>query len=367
MLYLKIRYQVDNTNKGHTLLKGEKMENKSQIKSSILELDGVQIPTYGFKLEEYNTTFLSTTPATKMFMNDIERLWKGYDPYPEMSSGAGYTYNEQIIEELKKKGIIQIDIEKSVYDVNILDSKKLIDKNFLSGFITEFSKNENMFKISEFFKQKFENPYVGIFWGIDKSKGLDEHLINELDWLPVPNRKMEYSANIFHYENNAYLVIWQHRNGVIRYFKDMIIGASSCFYDETEEFSTQRMSEIIEIIPNKKLMNLVLGWDFFFINRYKHFFGEHPYKNDLFDEEEINDQDRLRLFLIWLNRLQEFVDKAKELHQKGQTVVMTNDHNEMNGEYVSYNTTYTPEIRKEIIEKRDHFKLYAIANDWFVS
>ena len=342
-------------------------------------VEGIKIPIYEFNLSVDSDTdyFKSVCPPTKMYLNEIEAIWKSYDKYPEMSMGSGTNYNENVLEQLKQKGVITVDIHKRVFDNKI--NKLMEIQPLRPETIFGYKNQEDLERIRNFYSQKLANPYIGIFWGISENEHTEnDFVICELDWLPIPNRKMEFSANIFHYNDIAWLVLFHHdpETKTIRYLQELAIGNSGCFYDENEDFAPQRLLELEEILPSKKIMNVIEGWNFFFINRHKYFFGVDPYKEctlEFEDEietikfENLNNQEKIRLFLIWLNRLQEFVEKIHELHKKGQTIVMTNNHNEMNGEYVSYNTTYTPEIRQEIIQKKDQFKLYAIANDWFIN
>lgn len=345
-------------------------------------INGIKIPIYEFSLSVDTDTdyFKTVCPPTKMYLNDIESIWKHYDKYPEMSMGSGTNYNENVFDQLKAKGIISVDINKRVYDSKI--NKLMEIQPIIPEAMFSYKKPEELERIQNFYMQKLENPYIGIFWGQNTDNPENEMRIIELDWLPVPNRKMEYSINIYHYNSMSYLVLFHHDpiTKTIRYLQELPIGNTSYFFNKEEDFSAQRLLELEEILPNKKIMDLINGWNFFFVSRYKYFFGESPYKENVLDFkddfdlpnqnvkfEELTNQDKIKLFLVWLNRLHEFVSEVKILHTSGHTVVLTDTHNEMNQEYVSYNTTYTPEIRKEILSKKEKLKLYAIANDWFIS
>ena len=60
------------------------------------------------------------------------------------------------------------------------------------------------------------------------------------------------------------------------------------------------------------------------------------------------------------------IGRVLGVYQPRAQYLRCNKHNKFNGEYVSYNTTYIPEIRKEIISKKEIYNLYTIANDWFI-
>lgn len=327
-----------------------------------LELDKIydNIPTYKFKLD--NDSFWTIEVPTSMYQNRIKSIFGGYDPYPEMSSGNGYVNNEAILSELEKNGIFKIEIFKKVFDSEFntvileMDPKDAI-------------KDEKVNRDTLFLNMKKSMPYVGIFWIEDEF-----NTIMELDWLPVPARKMAglvtndtkcYSVNICYEGEDAYLVIYEHNGKKITIHQTIYVCKSNLFYDEFEVFAPQKLIEVLATLPNEKMNMVVQAWDLFFVSRFQHFFGNHPYIDPL-DVEQYNIQDKTRMFLIWLHRLQEFVTKLFEFHKAGKTIILSRNHNELNGEYVSYNITYTPEIRRELIERKESFKLYAIANDWFV-
>lgn len=336
-----------------------------------------KIPTYEFKIEKNDSTrFFTYEPATSMYKNKVQDLWKNYDPYPEMATGDTqeiYKLNEIVITQLKLLGIFKIILHKKVFDTsfdtNVIDFPPL----------TILSLNTQKIARDQYFlKLKKINPYIGIFWYEINGK------IQELDWLATPARKIaaisntgfgsqnyndefeSFSTDIFHINDEAWLVIFHHKNNEVTIYQTINICRSGLFYDDFEGFSSQKLLEVLSILPNDKMYSVISAWDLFFVNRYKYFIGEHPYIDPL-DPEEFSIQDKTRMFLIWLHRLQEFTTKLFQFHREGKTIILTKKHNELNGEYVSYNITYTPEIRREIISKKDNFQLYAIANDWFVN
>ena len=318
-------------------------------KREVYNFLGNNFPIYTFQIN--GDTFSTTEVPTKMYQTNVTKIWSGYDKYSNMSESikAGQSYNDVILQNLISMGIFKIDSVKKVYDLEI---NQPILTNEPMKFLTELE--------TLFINEKRTNPFIGLFWKTEND------ILCEMDWLPIPNRKLEYSLNIHHAEENAYLVIYKHNgNGEITLYQSLIIGESEIFYSELESFAPQRILELLEILPNGIFQHVVTAWDLFFISRYQYFMGSHPYQDTL-DPVEVTIQDKVRMLLIWLNGLQEFLTKIKELHKAGQTVVFTTQHNELNREHVSYNTTYTPEIRNEILSKKDKMKLYAIANDYFI-
>lgn len=321
----------------------------------------IKIPTYEFKLGDDN--FVTTKVPTELYKNKISRIWAQYDKHPEMRDYTQTDNNPLRLNYLKEEGIIQINMIKYVYESR---SSSLILKE---SIISNLEKDPNRKRLIEsFLKLKNENPYIGIF-----IKELNDN-ISELDWLPIPirnlisvetsNDSIIRSFNIYNDNEEAYLVSFIHEKNEIYFEQSHLIGNSSIFYDDLKSFSSVKLLEIGEFLPKEKLYSITKAWDFFYVNRYQYYMGEHPYST-LLDPIVLDEQDKIRTFLIWLNRLQEYIFKLKEIIP-GKTILLTNKHNEFNGEYVSYNTTYTPEIRKEIISKKEIYNLYTIANDWFI-
>ena len=310
---------------------------------------GDNFPIYTFKINEY--TFHTAEVPTKMYQTNVAKDWTGYELYPEMKEKTGYNYNEIILNKMISMGIFKITGVKKIFDLE-MPSVSLLDKEPIK-FLNEME--------TTFLKEKRQNKFIGLFW---KTEG---NILCEMDWLPLPNRKLDFSLNIHHFEDNAYLVIYKHNTLTqeVTFYQSLLIGESEIFYSELESFTPQRILELLEILPDGIFQHVVTAWDLFFISRYQYFMGSHPYQDSL-DPVEVTIQDRVRMLLIWLNGLQEFLAKVKDLHIAGQTVVFTIKHNELNRTHVSYNTTFTPEIRKEILSKKDQFQLYAIANDYFI-
>lgn len=312
---------------------------------------GNNFPIYTFKIMEY--TFHTTEVPTKMYQTNITKDWAGYELYPEMkdSMGSCYDYNKIIIEKMISMGIFKITAVKKIFDLE-MPEVILLEKEPIK-FLTEME--------TIFLKEKKQNKFVGLFWRTE------ENCLCEMDWLPIPNRKLDFSLNIHHYEDNAYLVIYKHDivTQDVTIYQSLLIGESEIFYSELESFTPQRILELLEIIPDGGFQHVVNAWDLFFVSRYQYFIGNHPYQ-DALDPVEVTIQDKVRMLLIWLNGLQEFLAKIKDLHLAGQTVVFTTKHNELNKTHVSYNTTFTPEIRNEILSKKNQLNLYAIANDYFI-
>ena len=321
----------------------------------------VKIPIYEFKIDK--DKFTTTKVPTELYKNRIAKIWAGYSKYPEMAEISSVDYNPKIIEELSKDGIIEIEMVKVLYDQEFTT---LIAKE---GILPNLEKDQERFKLINFFMQeKLKNPFIGIYI---KESG---NRICELDWLPIPIKNLKEKLlptdslrtyNIYHYENEAYLVSFIYENGKYCFEQYHKIGESDLFFNEFETFSNIRINELIEFLPNNKFLAGVVAWDLFYVARYKYYMGEHPYSSSL-DPVVATETDKIRMFLIWLHRLQEYVEKLEVLHKAGKTILLTNAHNEMNGGYVSYNTTYTPEIRQEILSKKEQFRLYAIANDWYI-
>lgn len=311
---------------------------------------GDNFPIYTFKIKEY--TFHTTEVPTKMYQTNVAKDWAGYELYPEMKEKTDYNYNEIIINKMISYGIFKITGVKKIFDLEIPEAS-LLEKEPIK-FLSEME--------TGFLKEKKQNQFIGLFWKTE------ENILCEMDWLPIPNRKLDFSLNIHHFDDNAYLVIYKHNieNQTVSIYQSLLIGESEIFYSELESFTPQRISELLEILPDGIFQHVVTAWDLFFVSRYQYFMGTHPYQDSL-DPVEITIQDKVRMLLIWLNGLQEFLAKVKELHLAGYTIVFTIKHNELNREHVSYNTTYTPEIRKEILSKKEQFNLYAIANDYFVN
>lgn len=335
-----------------------------------MQIENYRIPIYEFKIKE--DEFITTKVPTALFINEIAKIWNGYQKYPEMMdrSSDDNNYNPQIIEQLLNLGIIQVRMVKHVFD------RKLDTVILKEGVYLNLLRDPERVKLFEhFYMEKLKNPYIGIF-----QKELDG-VVLELDWLPIPVRKLTEinllaseeqvrSFNIYHFNLEAYLVSFIHitENGIKKFKIEQFykIGDSELFYSELESFSPLRINEVSEFLPNRKLMHLTDAWDMFYVARYQYFIGEHPYSSTL-DPVVLDNFDKIRTFLIWLNRLQEYIDKVKVLHTQGKTIILTGKHNEMNGEFVSYNTTFTPEIRQEILNKKETFQLYAIANDWYIN
>lgn len=318
------------------------------------------IPVYEFLIDD--DLFKTVDAPTQVYLNKIQKIWQGYEKNPEMKNygvGVAENHNQQIINELWSNGIFYLNMVKRVFD-------QKIDVTLINGHQWDvFTSTQRVQTALYWEQQKRINPFIGLFWFEDQNG-----TIMELDWLPIPNRNMAakecYSANIMHYNNEAWLVIFKHTDiNNFYYYQSIHLGKTDLFYNEEDSFSAQKMIEVGVVQPYNRFMNVVIAWDMFYCNRFQYFMGEHPY-NDILDPVEVDDQDKTRMFLIWLNRIQEFVEKIKPLHESGQTVILSKEHNEMNGEYIKYNLTYTPEIRQEILNKKESFKLYAIANDWFI-
>lgn len=340
-------------------------------KFNIMDIYSSDIPVYSFKGE--NVTFMTISVPTTSYKNDVLKIWDNYNLYAERIDSAGdlknvTDTNEGIINALKALGIIFIESSKKIFDSTHKVSILNIDKFKLLGE-TELLISRGVY----FLELKKYNPYIGIFWLEQNGQ------IQELDWLPTPCRNIAkrvdkrvddntkaYSINICHLNDRAWLIVYEHNNDDIKIYQMLEVSNTDLFYNEFEIFSAQKLIECLEILPFGKMQHVVGAWDLFFVNRYKYFIGEHPYIDPL-DPEVFDIQDKTRMFLIWLHRLQEFCNKLKEFHENGKTILLTKKHNEMNGEYVSYNITFTPEIRKELVSRKEAFQLYAIASDWFVS
>jgi hypothetical protein len=321
----------------------------------------IKIPIYEFLIDE--DKFLSSKVPTEFYKKMVSKIWSGYSKYPEMAEFSSMDYNPKIIEELNKEGIIQIEMTKFLYDKKYTS---LVTKESLMENILRDQERINL--INFFLQKKLKNPFIGIY--VKETNGR----ICELDWLPIPIKKLKQNLlqddslrtyNIYHYNNEAYLISFIYENNNYYFEQYHKIGESDLFFNEFETFSNIRINELIEFLPNNKFLAGAVAWDLFYVHRYKYYIGEHPYSSPL-DPIVATETDKIRMFLIWLHRLQEYIEKLELLHNVGKTVLLTKDHNEMNGEYVSYNTTYTPEIRQEIISKKEQFKLYTIANDWYI-
>ena len=342
--------------RGHHPLEGEKMNNTNTNLN-------LQIPTYEFKIEE--DIFETFQIPTALYINNLAKIWQGYDKYPEMASYQTDGHNPKILDALVKEGVHKIIMNKQLYDQKY---NSIILDTSIQNYLKICPDKSDL--ISWFITKKSENPYIGIF-----IKYSESGQISELDWLPIPIKKLKESEmtmdgtlrsfNIFHYNNEAYLVSFIFKKGIMYFEQYHKICESDLFYSEYDSFADIKMKELLSFLPNRSFIETVKAWDMFYTARYKYFMGSHPYNNilDPFIPEET---DYIRMFLIWLNRLQEYIEKLEVLHNQGKTIVLTKEHNEMNGEYVSYNTTFNPEIRNEIISKKENFKLYAIANDWYI-
>ena len=329
----------------------------------------LRIPTYEFKIQE--DSFKTTKVPTAMYINNITKIWNNYEKYGMMKNieDRNNIDNPRIVERLAQDGIIEINMVKDIFGKKY--PSLILNEDPIKNLEKDLER-KRLFDI--FFEEKLKNPYVGIF-----IKELDG-IILELDWLPIPARKLVNieainekeivrSFNIYHENESAYLVSFLHTktNNLFELSIEQIfkIGESELFYDQMETFAPIRIIEISEFLPNNKINNIVEAWDMFYVARYEYFLGEHPYSTKL-DPVYPDKMDKLRMFLIWLNRLQEYIGKLEILHKQSKTVILTGKHNEMNGEFVSYNTTYTPEIRNEILSKKENYQLYAIANDWYL-
>lgn len=330
---------------------------------------GLKMPTYEF--EAMGSLFKTINVPSATFKNKIAQIWAGYEIYPEMKEFSDKEKteisNKEIINLLLSNGIINLILVKRVFDSKI--QIVLIDEN-LETPEANLKRDKNKSIISNaFISLKEINPYVGIF-----QKEMDGMLL-ELDWLPIPvrnlvksktSKEIVRSLNIYQFENDSWLVSFLHEEDGFYLEQFLKIGQTEIFYDEQEQFFPGKIIELLEFLPNKKMIDITSAWDMFYTARYQYFLGEHPYSTKL-DPVIPDEQDKIRMFLIWLNRLQEYILKLKILHNNGKTILLTGHHNEMTGKFVSYNTTYTQEIRNEIMEKKEKFQLYAIANDWYVN
>jgi len=302
--------------------------------------------TYCFNGEK-ETTFFTIKPTTKAYTNKVEALWKGYDPYPEMSNSSLGNDNDRILEELKKLGVYKIDLVKNVFGT--------VFPTTLYNLAPENVINEedlNRIKFFEEYKKTHKN--IGLFWQLNEINH-----VSKIDWLPIPNRSMKSSVNLIEYKDEIWLVIF---NG-LTYVQSLNIGSPDLFYNEDEFFSGQKLLEIEEILPDGFFKNIIIAFEMFYVARYKYFFGDHPWLDVLEPDYE---PDARAIFLIWLFRLQEQISKLKEQIDKGKTILFTYTMNDMNNKFVEYNITYTPEIQQEILSKKDSMKLYAIVNDYFI-
>lgn len=260
-----------------------------------------KIPTYQFKIKE--DTFWTIEVPTSMYQNKVADAWNNFNKYPEMSDATNSkNLNAQYEERLKQLGVYHISMSK-----NIFDTKFESDAYNVSPFsiISEDRKN----KTSMLLELKKQDPFVGVFWLVDKTT----RQICELDWLAVPNRKMAsnkdenfkvFSIGIYTIAEESFLAIFKHFDNGISLYQYLSLGDNDVFYDEDQTFAPQRLIEVVQILPENMIGNLMEAWDIFHVNRYKYFLGEHPYQDTL-DPIEITSQDKTRMFLIWLNRLQE--------------------------------------------------------------
>ena len=303
--------------------------------------------------------FHSVKPPIKKYINQIENIWKNYSLYPEMSDITQKNDDNQlIIDSLKEHGIFQVDAEKDLFGTKYTPNIFKI-------------KPERIFSDEEFQRIKFfmdEKQFcnlAGLFWSENEISQ-----INKIDWLPRPNREMaigttggSWSCNIFTFNMNSYLVIFKHIGGEPHYFQDIMLGDEELFYNDDEFFTGQKLLEVLEILPDGKFKHVIDAWELFYPARYQMFIGGHPF-NDPLDKDY--KPDTRAIFLLWLFRLQEQLIKLRELCYKGKTILYTSDLNEMNGKYVEYDITYTPEIQLEIHSKKEKLKLYAVVNEYFI-
>ena len=309
-----------------------------------MKLEKVNL-TYVFKSE--GVVYYTIKAPIKSYINKLESLFKEYELYPEMGERTLDNNNAKIIEEFKKLGVYKICAVKDVYGTKF-------ETTIFEVFPSQVLFKEDIDKIKFFEEFKKDHQFIGMFWGLNEIGQ-----IAKLDWLPVPNRSLGNSVNLIKYHEQIWLVVFKG----LEYQQDILIGSEDLFLNEDEFFSGQKLLEIEELLPEGFFSNVIKAFEIFYVARYKYFFGDHPWK-DILEPDE--DPDTRAIFLIWLFRLEEQIFKLREQVNKGKTLLFTYTMNDMNNKYVEYNITYTPEIQKEILSKKESLKLYAIVNDYFI-